>query len=132
MIPQWTESIKNAAATVAHNLMSFYHGNESGMAVGLLPPPYYWWLAGAMFGQMIEYWFYTGDDTYNDVVTQAMLAQVGPHNDYMPPNQTKTEVKISYSTSPNEACHSCDSELILNREMTIKLSGLSPLCQRSK
>ena len=62
------------------------------MAQGLLPQPYYWWLAGAMFGQMIEYWFYTGDETYNDVVTQAMLAQVGPKNDYMPPNQTKTEV----------------------------------------
>ena len=45
-----------------------------------------------MFGQMVEYWYYTGDDTYNDVVMQALLAQVGPDNDYMPPNQTKTEV----------------------------------------
>ena len=46
-----------------------------------------------MFGQMIEYWYYTGDSTYNDVVTQGLLAQVGPDNDYMPPNQTKTEVR---------------------------------------
>ena len=46
-----------------------------------------------MFGQMIEYWYYTGDSTYNAVVTQGLLAQVGPDNDYMPPNQTKTEVK---------------------------------------
>lgn len=45
-----------------------------------------------MFGQMIEYWYYTGDTTYNDVVMQGLLAQVGPNNDYMPPNQTKTEV----------------------------------------
>ena len=45
-----------------------------------------------MFGQMVEYWYYTGDDTYNDVVMQALLAQVGPNNDFMPPNQTKTEV----------------------------------------
>ena len=45
-----------------------------------------------MFGQMIEYWYYTGDSTYNNVVTQGLLAQVGPDNDYMPPNQTKTEV----------------------------------------
>ena len=89
------ESIKDAASTVAHNLMSFYKGNESGMPQGLLPEPYYWWLAGAMFGQMVEYWFYTGDETYNPVVTQAMLAQVGPKNDYMPPNQTKTEVTLS-------------------------------------
>ena len=46
-----------------------------------------------MFGQMIEYWYYTGDSTYNAVVTQGLLAQVGPDNDYMPPNQTKTEVR---------------------------------------
>ena len=46
-----------------------------------------------MFGQMIEYWYLTGDSTYNAVVTQGLLAQVGPDNDYMPPNQTKTEVR---------------------------------------
>ena len=46
-----------------------------------------------MFGQMIEYWYYTGDTTYNDVVMQGLLAQVGPNNDFMPPNQTKTEVR---------------------------------------
>ena len=40
---------------------------------------------------MIDYWYYTGDTTYNDVITQAMLFQVGPNNDYMTPNQTKTE-----------------------------------------
>ena len=77
---------------MAHGMMSYYKGNETGMAVGLLPDPYYWWEAGAMFGQMIEYWFYTGDDTYNDIVTQGLLAQVGEHNDYMPQNQTRTEV----------------------------------------
>lgn len=63
------------------------------MPVGLLPEPYYWWEAGAMFGQMIEYWFYTGDDSYNKVVTDGLLAQIGPQNDFMPPNQTKTEVR---------------------------------------
>lgn len=40
---------------------------------------------------MIDYYYYTGDPTYNDVTTQAMLFQVGPNNDYMTPNQTKTE-----------------------------------------
>jgi hypothetical protein len=33
----------------------------------------------------------TGDPTYVDVTTQALLFQVGPNNDYMTPNQTKTE-----------------------------------------
>ena len=88
------DSIKQAASTVAYDMMTYYTGNQTGQPVGLLPSPYYWWEAGAMFGQMIEYWYYTGDSTYNDVVTQGLLAQVGPNNDYMPPNQTKTEVGL--------------------------------------
>lgn len=76
-------------------MVSFYNGNETGQIPGLLPGPYYWWEAGAMFGILIEYWYLTGDDTYNDLVTQAMLFQVGPYNDYMPPNQTNALVIIS-------------------------------------
>lgn len=70
--------------------MLYYNGNQSGQTPGLLPPPYYWWETGAMFGAMIDYWYYTGDTSYNDVTTQAMLWQVGPNQDYMTPNQTKT------------------------------------------
>lgn len=44
-----------------------------------------------MFGALVDYWYFTGDETYNEITTQALLAQVGPNNDYMPPNQTKTE-----------------------------------------
>ncbi|KAL8990895.1 MAG: hypothetical protein Q9177_000549 [Variospora cf. flavescens] len=86
-----TQSIKNAASTVAHSMMTYYKGNETGMAVGLLPDPYYWWLAGAMFDQMVHYWYYTGDPTYNTVVTQGLMAQISEDKDFMPRNQTKTE-----------------------------------------
>jgi mannan endo-1,6-alpha-mannosidase len=48
------------------------------------------WEAGAMVGALIDYTYYTGDTTYNDIVSQAMLHQVGPKEDYMTPNQTKT------------------------------------------
>ena len=89
---QNSDSIKSAAATLANGMMTYYKGNLTGMPQGLLPDPYYWWEAGAMFDQMIHYWYYTGDTTYNEVVTQGLIAQVGPNNDYMPPNQTKTEV----------------------------------------
>jgi len=44
-----------------------------------------------MMGNLIDYWYYTGDSSYNAIVTEAMLFQVGPTYDYMPPNQTKTE-----------------------------------------
>ncbi|KAG9238629.1 glycoside hydrolase [Amylocarpus encephaloides] len=85
------DSIKAAASTLAHDMMLYYNGNKTGGIPGNLPPPYYWWETGAMFGAMIDYWYYTGDATYNDVTTQAMLHQVGPNQDYMTPNQTKTE-----------------------------------------
>jgi mannan endo-1,6-alpha-mannosidase len=72
-------------------MTQYYTGYRPGDIPGNLPQPYYWWEAGAMFGALVDYWYFTGDDTYNEITTQALLAQVGPNNDYMPPNQTKTE-----------------------------------------
>lgn len=40
---------------------------------------------------MIDYWYYTGDTTYNKQTTEALLFQAGDHADYMPTNQTLTE-----------------------------------------
>jgi len=73
--------------------MQYYKGNRTGQTPGILPGPppagdYYWWEAGAMWGALIDYWKLTGDPSYNDVITQAMLWQVGPGRDYMPPNVT--------------------------------------------
>ncbi|KAI1633356.1 glycoside hydrolase family 76 protein [Biscogniauxia mediterranea] len=87
------DSIRNAAKQVAEDLMAYYHGNEPGHVPGILPGPppdgdYYWWQGGALWGAMIDYWRWTGDDTYNDLVYQAMLFQVGPDRDFMDPNWT--------------------------------------------
>ena len=71
--------------------MKYYTGNETGGIPGNLPAPYFWWEAGAALGSMLDYYYYTGDPTYNQVVTQGLLFQTGPNNDYMTPNQTKTE-----------------------------------------
>ncbi|KAK3079774.1 hypothetical protein LTS18_003943 [Coniosporium uncinatum] len=86
-----TDSIKNAAAQAANGMFSYYTGWRPGDVPGNLPAPYYWWEAGAMFGSLIDYWYYTGDTTYNANTTAGLLAQVGPNRDFMPPNQTKTE-----------------------------------------
>lgn len=72
--------------------MSYYTGNQSSIPttdVGTFTslPSYYWWEAGAAWGGLIDYWAYTNDTTYNPTVTQALLAQVGPDNNYMPPAQ---------------------------------------------
>ncbi|KAJ2902703.1 Mannan endo-1,6-alpha-mannosidase DCW1 [Zalerion maritima] len=87
------DNIKSTAKTLAFDLMSYYDGNETGYTIGILPGPppdgdYYWWEAGAMWGAMMDYWHYTGDATYNDVVMQAMQAQTGEDNDYQPKNWT--------------------------------------------
>ena len=42
-----------------------------------------------MFGALINYWQYTGDATYNPTVFQALQFQVGPNQNYNPPNQSK-------------------------------------------
>lgn len=34
---------------------------------------------------MLDYFHYTGDSTYNDVITEALLSQVGPNFDFMVP-----------------------------------------------
>ncbi|KAH6645836.1 family 76 glycoside hydrolase [Truncatella angustata] len=86
-----TDSIKDVSKQMAADLMTFYNGNQPGNTPGLLPQPYYWWEAGAMMGSLVDYWYYTGDTTYNQITTDALLFQVGPYNDYMPPNQTLTE-----------------------------------------
>ncbi|KAK4950579.1 i-AAA protease yme1 [Elasticomyces elasticus] len=78
-----TGSIRNAAATLAFGLTSWYHNNQSSTAataVGTFPAPYYWWEAGAVWGGLVDYWAYTNDSSYNPTVTQALLAQVGPDN----------------------------------------------------
>lgn len=96
-------------------MMQFYPGNLTGGIPGLFGDPYYWWEAGAAFGvclflfvgccwkdglliqaflvqALIDYWYYTGDAGYNDVTSTAMLHQVGPDSNYMPPNQSKSLV----------------------------------------
>ena len=89
--PSSEASVKAGASNVVHAMMEWYTGNQTGGVPGLLGGAYYWWEAGAMCGSLIDYWYYTGDDTYNDVTTQALLFQASPTLDYMPENQTKDE-----------------------------------------
>jgi len=73
--------------------MTYYTGNitNTPSTIAVLPAPYYWWEAGAMWGAMLDYYHYTGDDSYNNVTTQALLSQVGPEWDYMVPAHQKDE-----------------------------------------
>ncbi|KAK1775946.1 glycosyl hydrolase family 76-domain-containing protein [Copromyces sp. CBS 386.78] len=88
------ESIKRAASLVASDLLTYYHGSEPGQTPGILPGPppagdYYWWESGALWGTLMDYWHYTGDSTYNELITSSMLFHTGPPlNAYMPENYT--------------------------------------------
>ncbi|KAI8152429.1 hypothetical protein K4K49_008348 [Colletotrichum sp. SAR 10_70] len=90
-----TNSIKAVAGSLAHGAMSYYNGNVSSDAkmVGDLPEPYYWWQAGALWGAMLDYYHYTGDPSYNEVIAQALTAKVntGPNFDFMPPEHASEE-----------------------------------------
>lgn len=44
-----------------------------------------------MLMTLLDYVRHTGDNSYNDVIQQALLFQVGDNLDYMPVNQTLTE-----------------------------------------
>ncbi|KAF7594736.1 hydrolase 76 protein [Aspergillus hancockii] len=85
------ESVKKASHAVAQSMLTHYTGMNPGDNPGNLPDPYYWWEAGAMFNALIDYWHYTGDDTWNNITMQALLWQAGDDGTFMPTNQTRTE-----------------------------------------
>ncbi|ORY63068.1 glycoside hydrolase [Pseudomassariella vexata] len=80
-------SIRSVASTLAYGTMSLYSGNVTNTeeTIAIFPAPVYWWEAGAAWGSMLDYAHYTGDSSYNDVITQALLSQVGPAFDFMVP-----------------------------------------------
>lgn len=86
-----TTSISSGLALLAKGLMDYYNGNDTGQTPGMFSNPYYWWEAGAAWGSMIDYWYYTNNTKYNDIVKSSLLFQIGKDWDYMPANQTTTE-----------------------------------------
>ncbi|RBR21567.1 uncharacterized protein FIESC28_04835 [Fusarium coffeatum] len=89
------DSIRNVAGTLAFDAMSYYKGNTSSNPkdLGDLQDPYYWWVAGALWGIMLDYYHLTGDYTYNDVIIEALLGptNLGKGLDYMPAEHADEE-----------------------------------------
>ncbi|SCU85288.1 LAMI_0C10726g1_1 [Lachancea mirantina] len=89
--PDSLASVQNATALIAYGLMDYYNGLQKGETIGMFANPYYWWEAGGAWGSMLDYWFYMENDTYNDIISQALLYQTGDNHDYIPLNQSTTE-----------------------------------------
>ena len=43
-----------------------------------------------MWGSLVDYWHYTGDSTYNDVLSKGVLFQQGEEQDMMPSNWSQS------------------------------------------
>jgi hypothetical protein len=67
---------------------------------------------------MVDYWAYTGDESYVNVTRQALMAQFGENYDIMMPTFYYTEVRSGRK-------YSCtvQADAIWYRGMMIKLSG---------
>lgn len=122
--PDNEASIRAATKQYAYGLMSYYKGNASGLPkedVGVFPkPPYYWWEGGAAWGGMIEYTQFTGDESYVDTLTQALVANYGPDNNILLEWKRDQEVWVY---------HFCISRMcmltVCSRATMIRPSGLS-------
>ena len=85
--------MQDTASTLAKTLISSYNPSD----VGVLPAPYFWWEGGAMWGGLIDYWRYTGDASYNDAVTKAMVSQAGSSGDFMGPSAEVCSVSPAWT-----------------------------------
>lgn len=86
--PAQPEQVRSAAKNVAEVLVSMYANTKTGVILSGIPglltyPPYYWWEAGAMFGQLIDYWYYTGDGQWNDLVRAGIVHQIGEDRNFV-------------------------------------------------
>jgi mannan endo-1,6-alpha-mannosidase len=86
--PTQPDQVRSAAKNVAEVLISMYSDTQTGTILSGIPglltyPPYYWWEAGAMFGQLIDYWYYTGDSQWNDLIREGIVHQMGEGSNYV-------------------------------------------------
>ncbi|RVD85086.1 uncharacterized protein DFL_003417 [Arthrobotrys flagrans] len=75
-------SIKAAAAQVAGDLAAEFWDPTSFS--GVPNAQYAWWQHGAILGAYVDYWAFTGDDTYNENITIGWLKGVSPSLDLLP------------------------------------------------
>lgn len=89
------DDILESSKALAHDLIGYYKGNQTGQIPGLLPPKaidskndigYLWYQSGIFMSTYVDYWYLTGDETYNDLVLQGMTHQ--SEENFMPMNQT--------------------------------------------
>lgn len=77
-------SLKAAASKAAASAVKFYNDRDSKLIPGKFDGT--WWEGGAFFTFLINYWHWTGDNQYNDLVTEGMSWQGGDTHDFFTSN----------------------------------------------
>lgn len=91
------DAVRAVAKTLAGGLAATYNkfqGN-GGQAPGLFnngsdDTGNYWYQFGQAWSALIAYSNLTADSQYNDIITKALVHQIGDLKAFMPPNQTRT------------------------------------------
>lgn len=86
-----TDSICEVASIIADGVLNYYDGSRYGGSVGCFSPPYYWWEYGVAFGSLLRFQHMCNNDTYENLVYNALLSQAGDDKNYQPTNQTNSE-----------------------------------------
>lgn len=73
-------------------MMTYYHGNDTGGWPGAFT--FSWWEGAALCNAILNYWHFTGDDTYNSQLSAALQWQGGSNGDYLPQNFSQYAVSI--------------------------------------
>ncbi|KAJ5469574.1 hypothetical protein N7539_009192 [Penicillium diatomitis] len=81
-------SVKNAASVAANNTIALYNGRNTSDIPGKWAGA--WYPGGVMFDTLINYWYFTGDSTYNKVVSDGMYWQAGNDSDFFPSNYSQS------------------------------------------
>ncbi|KAK6454617.1 defective cell wall [Scheffersomyces xylosifermentans] len=84
-------SVIENAGIIVDGVMDYYDGNRYGGTVGMFVWPYYWWEAGGVWGSLIDYTYFTKNETLVPIIKEALLYQTGDDNNYIPLNQSTTE-----------------------------------------
>ncbi|AGO13529.1 AaceriACL200Wp [[Ashbya] aceris (nom. inval.)] len=85
------ESICNGTKLIQKGILDYYQGLKPGGRVGMFTQPYYWWMAGEAFGGMVDNWYLCDDKEYEELLTDALVSQIGENKDYVPSHQKMVE-----------------------------------------
>ncbi|KKK22580.1 hypothetical protein P175DRAFT_0476034 [Aspergillus ochraceoroseus IBT 24754] len=81
------DTLKQAGKDIAAPMMVFYAQNQTEGIPGKLTDT--WYVAGAMFMTLIQYWQASGDSQYNSIVSHDLMFQAGRNYDYFDSNYSQ-------------------------------------------